>query len=269
MLIDDLYLSLPILVCFDGDGGEGDPGAGGEGDPGAEREGDPSAGGEATPKTFTQEQVNKILAEDKRKHKAQLEKTERQLQELLESKNLSEAERAKAEEAREDILKQLRTKEEQAKIDKKKLETEYEARLAQAEKRATEAEQKYERSTVERALTDAAIEADAFNPSVLVTYLRGDTKIDANGKVMVNVPMTLEDGTIEPGLMTPAEAIKKMKEDPERFGGLFKSNVVSGVGGSSGTGTGTGKNVKIDVTKLSTAEYMRLRKEAPEKLGLK
>lgn len=247
MLFDDLFLSIPALICFDDDPV------------------DPPADPTDPPKTFTQEQVNKMLAEDKRKHKAQLEKTESNLAEILESKNLSEAERAKAEEAREDILKQLRTKEEQARLDKKKLEIEYEGRLSAAEKRAKEAEAKYEDATITRALQDAAVAEDAFNPSVLVTYLKGDTKF-RDGNVIVSVPIVKEDGSVEEGAMTPAEAVKHMKDDPERFGGLFKSNIVSGVGGSGSPNSG--KNGKVDVRKITTAEYMRLRKENPAALGL-
>jgi len=257
MLFANRYLSLPALTCFDGD-------------PDAEAAAAEAAAAEAAAaanKTFTQEQVNKMLAEDKRKHKLQLEKTEKQLNEILESKNLSETERSKAEEAREDILKQLRTREEQAREDKKKLAGEYEIRLTAAEKRAVEAEKKYEESTIARSLQDAAVANDAFNPSILVTYLRGDAKLDAVGNPMIKVTVTKEDGTTEEGLMTPMDAVARMKNDPDHFGGMFKSNIVSGVGGNSG-GPNGGKNGKVNVKKLSTEEYMRLRKEDPSKLGL-
>jgi hypothetical protein len=285
-MIDELYyFSNPALICYDGedegaDAAAAEAAAAEAAAEAAEAEA-AAVAAKAKAKLFSdpaqQAKFNDALAKEKRaleaklkaEHKSQLEKTNHQLNELLESKNLSENERAKAEEAREDILKQLRTKEENAKIEKKKLETEYEARLAAAEKRAIEAETKYHNSTIHRSLLDAAVAGDAFNPDVLVTVLRGKTKMDDDGTIKVDLEGQDDAGNPVPLQMSPSEAVKWMKERSDQFGGLFKSNVVSGVGGTSGTGPmSAGKDGKVDVSKLTTEQYMELRKKNPAALGL-
>jgi hypothetical protein len=60
-----------------------------------------------------------------------------------------------------------------------------------------------------------------------------------------------------------------MKELPSLFGNLFKSNIVSGVGAGTATGGNMSGSGRVDPKKISTEQYMRLRKENPEALGLK
>ena len=70
-------------------------------------------------------------------------------------------------------------------------------------------------------------------------------------------------------LRSPQDAVKRMKELPQLYGNLFKANVVSGIGSGSAAGgvpTGTGK---VDVSKLSSEQYRKLRAENPAAIGLK
>ena len=54
------------------------------------------------------------------------------------------------------------------------------------------------------------------------------------------------------------------------YGNLFKSGVVSGIGGNSATGgLAPGANGQIDVRKLSPTQYREIREKNPELLGLK
>lgn len=265
-----MYLSTATLICFDD---IADPAA-------AEAEAAEAAAAEAAAAeaaaaeaaknkgkvTFTQEQqdhINKILAEERRK---EAQKNEKKLNDLLQSKNLTEQDRQKVEEAREDLLKQMRTKEENAKLAQKKLEEDFGTKLAEAERRAKEAETKYIDSKVKRALQDAAVAEDAFNPHIVVTVLNDMVKM-VEDEPMIDFPVRKDDGTSEIQQMTPVDAVKKMKTLTEQYGGLFKSNVVSGIGGTSGVGGGTGSG-KVNPGKVSMEEYMRLRKENPERLGL-
>ena len=60
-----------------------------------------------------------------------------------------------------------------------------------------------------------------------------------------------------------------MKELPELYGNLFKSGVVSGIGGNSDTGgLSPGANGHVDVRKLSPTQYREIRQKNPELLGL-
>ncbi|MGN6136084.1 MAG: hypothetical protein ACTHK7_12180 [Aureliella sp.] len=264
--------SLAETVCYEGEGGDvsssdadgdnGDPGSGdASGDSGDLRTGtDVSAG-----KTFTQEDVNKMLAADKRKHQAQLQKVEAQLQTLSQDTQMSQQQREALEASLEDVRKQLRTKEQQAAIDKQNLEKSYQQRLADAESRAKEWETRYTTETIGRALTDAASKGDAFNTDQVVELLRNKTKL-VDGKPMVD----LEDTHAETGerivtQLTPADAIKRMRELSTIYGNLFKSNIVSGIGGG-GNADGMRGMGKVDVTKLTPEQYRKLRAENPSVL---
>jgi len=201
-----------------------------------------------------------------RLHQTAYTKLEGQLQTSLTTFKGSQEERAKLEESLEDVRKQLRSKEEQAKYEKRQLEDNYTAKLAELESRASTAEKRYTEATIQRALQDAA-SPDAFNPDIVVTYMRQWVKM-VDEQPMIDFPDTNAD-TGEPIItqMTPTDAVKRMKQLSEKYGGLFKSNIVSGIGGTSSAGA-TGAGGKIDVKKLSMEQYAKLRAENPEALGL-
>jgi len=289
-MLCDLYLSDPCATCYDNEGDDGgrddesrtddtaqtDDLAAGEDRPGGER-GDRDAG----QRTFTQEEVNKFLADDRRKHLKKYETLETSYQQLLENQSLSKEERKKLEESLENLRAQYRTKEQQAAHERKKLEEEYQERLGEVEKRAELWQNRYTDSTIDRSLQDAAVAHESFSPSQIVTLLKPQTKmVEKTGEKgqglgefapMVDFPDRDPD-TGEPVMTrrTPEDAVKRMKELPELYGNLFKSGVVSGIGGNSATGgLAPGANGQIDVRKLSPTQYREIREKNPELLGLK
>ena len=99
-----LYLSRPWVSCFEGEGGAADgagagagagAGVGAAAATGAGAGAGASAGAVAAAgdSRFTQDDLNRFLAEDRRKHQVQLQKMESQLNELAKSKSLTEQER--------------------------------------------------------------------------------------------------------------------------------------------------------------------------------
>jgi hypothetical protein len=99
-------------------------------------------------------------------------------------------------------------------------------------------------------------------------------KLDEHGKGsgQYEVVVDLQDVNGETGLpqvtrRVPEDAVKRMKELKDIYGNLFKPNIVSGIG--AGTAQGGPSNGRVDPTKISTAEYMRLRKTDPAALGIK
>lgn len=264
-MLESLYLSAPTLVCFDGILTPPPPV-----EPPVE-----TGLNEPAPvfEDFTaeqQEKFNKALAEDRRKHQTALKKAEDRIQQTLNTAKLSQDERAKMEETLEGIRSEFLTKEQKAKHEKKQLEETYTARIAELESRASTAEQRYTDSVVHRALLDASVAGDAFNPDVVVRVLRDFVKMDENGNPVIDFPdEEAETGKPIITRRTPADAVSRMKELAHKYGNLFKSNVVSGIGGSSATGSLTpGPNGRIDVAKLTSEEYRKVRKESPELLGL-
>jgi hypothetical protein len=254
----ELYFSHPMFTCFDG-----------------EESGEPAPTGEESDdnpipkdkKSFTQEEVNAFLSKDRKKHKEQYTKLETQLQATLQG-GLTPEQRATLEESLENVRKQLRSKEEQAKVEKKNLEDAYTKQLTEWEARAKKAESDLYESNLRRTLLDAAHAGDAFNPEQIVTLLRPYVK-DTDGGTMIDFPDVNSDtGEQQISQMNPADTMKRMKQ-LDQWANLFKSNVVAGVGGSSATGNlKPGQDGRVDPRKLSTAEYMRLRKENPKALGL-
>lgn len=239
-----LYVSAPELVCYDGEALPAD-----------------------SPKSYTQEDLNKALAADKRAHQAQYQKLEAQLQSTLETAKLTDEQRANLETSLEDVRQQLRTKEEQARADKKRLEDTYSAKIKDAEQRATVAEQRWQDSTIDRAIRDAAAAGDAFSVDQVVELLRSKTKLVEDKPMVDFVSIDPETGEAKTVQMSPREAIKAMKEDAKRFGNLFRSGVVGGIGGTGSAGS-LPNGGKVDVKNLSMDQYMKLRKENPAALRL-
>ena len=249
------------ITCFDNANDDGNQG------------GDPNV-----TKTFTQDEVNKILADDKRKHQAKFTELESAYKDVLATKSLTEDERKKLETKLEDLQKTYRTREQTLEIEKKQVEEKLTAEVAALADRAKGWEQKYKNRLVSHALTAAAATHEAFNPSQIVALLTPMTQVieetSADGKptgelIPVIDLQDVDAKTGEPIITrhSPSDAVKRLKELKDQYGNLFKSNVVSGVGAGAATG-GKASGGKVDLHKLSTEDYMRLRKEQPSALGL-
>jgi len=251
------------ILCYDGDN-SGDPAAA------AAAAGETNTGNSdgSSDRTFTQVELNKILADDKRKHQEKYGQLEQSYQDLLSNQNISEEQRKKLEERLEDVQASLRTKEQQAEYERKQSETKYEDQLKTAETRANHWEGLYKQETVVRSLQDAATGADAFNPNQIVGLLKPMTELkDIEGKLapMIDFPdIDEKTGAEITTLRTPAEAVKRMKELPKVYGNLFKSNVVSGVGAGQAN-TGTGDN--LDYANMSPEDYRKNRAAIRNRVG--
>jgi len=291
-MTNQLYLSSAILTSYDGDGGDGGGvnagdlfgGAGGTGGAGSGAGGAGGTGGGAgggSPKVFTQDDVNRFLADDRRKHVQKLEALEGAYKEALENQTLTSEQRAKLQEQLEDVQKRFRSKEQQLEMDKKALEERYNLDTQKLKESAVIWEAKYKSSVTDRALLDAAVTNEAYNPSQIVGLLRPMTRmIEAMGEdgkptgeliPMVDFP-DVDTNTSESIMTrrTPEEAVRRMKELADQYGNLFKSNVVSGIGSGSATGgLSAGASGHVDPRKLTTEQYIKLRRENPAALGLK
>jgi len=278
-----LYLARPWSACFEG---EDDVAKAAAAKAATEKAATEKAAADAAAagKVFTQEQVNEIVAKDRRNLEATLKKTEKQYQELLASQSLTEQERKALQANLEVVQGQLRSKEEQLLLEKKQVEEAYAGKLQEMEKKASFFETLYRDSTIERALADAAVKHEAFSPSQIVSLLRSQTKMleetdsktgRLTGKYKPMVEMqafNATTGEMETKAYTPEDAVKKMKDTPEQWGNQFRSGVVSGIGGGTATGGLTpGQGGKLDAAalrKLTAAQYREIRATHPEWLGL-
>jgi len=272
-----LYLSRPWSACFEGEDDAAKAAA-------EKAAAEAAAAAAAAGKTFTQEQVNGIVAADRRKLEEALKKTEKQYQDLLASQSLTEQERKALQANLEMVQGQLRSKEEQLLLEKKQVEEAYAGKLQEMEKKATHFETMYRDSTIERALQDAAVKHEAWNPSQVVSLLRGQTKMleetdPKTGKLTGKYKPVVEmqalnttTGEMETKAYTPEDAVKKMKDTPDTWGNLFKSGVVSGIGAGTATGGLTpgqgGKLTAVQLRNMTQEQYLEIRAKHPELLGL-
>ena len=219
-MFNALYLSRPWLSCFEGeDAGDGAGASAGEAGAGSGGTG----AGAGDQKTFTQEDLNRILAEDRRKHQTQLKQQEEKLQEVLKSQTLTEHDRKVLQENLVAVQGQLRSAEAAAAKEKQELEQQFQAKLVESEKKTQIWEGLYRESTVQRSLQDAAVKNDAFSPSQIVTLLKPMTKLvesvdpitkRPNGSHEVRVEMldvNPKTGDHEVMVRTAEEAVKRMK----------------------------------------------------------
>ncbi len=256
------------LVCFDGDSQV--PAA-----PADDQAAQTAASLAGPDGKISQEQLNKILASERRKNDARIQRVQQTLEQTLESKNITNAEREALQSQLDSVKNETRTEKEKAK-----------AEIEAAKKEATEHKKKaddYQRrfldSVVERQITDASIAQDAFLPPQMVSYLRPFTEQrqvkDESGKftgeyqAVTKLPVTDDNGNTVTKEMSPAEAVKAMRNYPHLYGNFFKSGVVSGVGAGQAQGTSMGGGAKLDLKNLTAAQYQKIRAENPELLGLR
>jgi hypothetical protein len=284
------YLSVATLTSYDNAGdqggvGEGDlwtqGGSGGDGGQGTLFPKAPDATKTiVAPKVFSQDDVNKFMADEKRKMGKKFEELESAYKEALENQSLTSEQRGKLQEQLEDVQKRFRSKEMQLELDKKALEEKLHNESRRLTDQATAWESKFKTSVIERALLDAAVSNDAYSASQIVGLLRPMTRMVENivdgqptGDLVPVVEFEDIDVNTGASIMTrraPEDAVRRMKELTAQYGNLFKSNVVSGIGsGSAMGGLAQGSDGRVDPRKLTTEQYVKLRKENPGALGFR
>jgi hypothetical protein len=274
-------ISAPYYLVFnnDGDGeggnggeggGNGDGGKGGEGGNGGSDgagagAGDGSGADDDKPK-FSQKQLNKMLAENKKNLQQQVTSQIKELETLRKSANLSEKEKADLSKRIEDLSSSLLTKDELAAKEKEKLSSQHKMEREQLSGERDFYRTLYETTTIERDIFDEAARHDVYRESQIVELLRPKSRItevvDSDGKPIKGRYITkirLEDvdkeGKPTTLDLTVAEALKRMKERPNDFGNLFKSGVSGGLG--DGKNRSSGK--ELDPSELAKTDPKRYR----------
>ncbi len=128
----------------------------------------------------------------------------------------------------------------------------FEKQIAEQQDKAAYWQGQCEARQIERDIAIAAQAHNAYQPRQFLTLFRDSAKvIDGNVVVEFDGQQTSAD-----------EAIKRMKSQPEVFGNLFREHVAPQVAKKS-------PPKEIDVSRLSMSEYLRIRRENPELLGLR
>ena len=227
---------------------------------------------ENTKATFTQEDLNKYLADERRKSENKYKKAnESLLDELGALKGkaaLTQSERDELDGRIEHLQSQLMTKEELSKREKEKLAKEHESRLSEALKQQEHWKHQFTESTISGAITGKSVEYGVMTPQHMVAILRPNTRLvevlSEDGKPtgqytpLVKFYDNDEKGNAVTLDLSVDDAIKRMKE-MDQHRNLFKGE------GSSGLGANTHSSNKsssiLDLLKNDPEKYRRLRKE--------
>lgn len=221
---------------------------------------------------FSQSDVDRFLAEDRRKTKAQTEKLITELEALKQNKNLSEKQRNELSARIEELHTQVLTKDQLLEKERTKMQTEHRTEL-QKERDEKEAwKQRYTESSIVRNISDVAVTEGAYSPEQIVSLLQAQTRLvedtDADGTPTgtftpkVKFKDTDAEGKSVTLELTIQEAVKRMKDLPDRFGNLFKANLNGGLGGNGTVPAGG----TIDPSKIKNmSDYQRMRERVTGK----
>ena len=229
---------------------------------------DAAAAAAAKGKAFTQDDVNRLLADEKRKHQASTRKALEELEAIKAKSNLTDQERVDLEGRLENMKNELMTKEELAKKEQDKITRKFTEDLNKVTGERDSWQQRFTNSTIQRTITDASVASKAFSPRQIVAILQPDTRLvealDSEGKptgeMIAKVEFSDVDKEGKPVTLdlTIAEAVKRMSEMDE-YANLFKTDGAGGVGGAN---RGGGK--PLDAKKIAATDpalYRKLRAE--------
>lgn len=221
-------------------------------------------GGEPKGDTIKKDDLDRMLAENSRKHQQVVDGLKAELDALSKRSNLSAKDREDLEQRVNELNNKLLTKEEMAKQEKDKLLKQHQSERENLESEAKAWRGRYESTRIVSSLSDAAAKHKAYNPQQVVTMLRGETRLvevekdgQGTGDFEVRVKLNSKDSKGQPVQLdlAPDEAVKHMSEQDEYLN-LFTAD------GSPGTGSRKSKD-NLDPTELAKdpAAYRQARKE--------
>jgi len=225
--------------------GEGDAGGSATGAPPAATGAPPAATGtppaDGTPPAsgFSQEDVNRMLADDRRKHQEQTKKALAEAEALKSKARLTQEERNELDKRLQILQDELLTKEELAKKEQDRLRKTHESQVSELTNSRDVWKDRFTDAAIRRSITDAAAKHEAFSVTQIVALLQPNTRLveelDAEGKITGNLaPKVRFDDTDKDGKpvtleLTPVEAVKRMREMDEHLN-LFRGKGVGGLG---------------------------------------
>ena len=232
----------------------------------------PSGGGDDLVKN--QAELNNVLKREKEKFRKEREKITKQL-EALQTSGLTAEGREALEAQIEELRTQNLTVEERARHQLTSAQKAAQAALDAETAKAKTWESRYQDLKIGHEIVSSSNTHEVLPGSVelVEAYLRPKTRLvpdlDEDGKeagtytAKVKFNDTDKNGKAVVLDLPVTDAIKRMKELPEKFGSLFKGAANGGVGGGTGT---PGK--KPNMKGMTTEEYMAARKKDPASVGL-
>jgi hypothetical protein len=193
-------------------------------------------------KKFSQEDVNKLLAENKRTLKEQNESLHKQLTQLSESKNLTDQEKADLNSRIVELENTFKSKQQLAEEKAAKSEKKYAEDTKKLLEEGTIWKNRYVDENIVNHITNASVGAEAFSPEQIVSLLKPNSRLaeikDETGNTIgfetkIKFRSKDKEDKIVDIELSPAQALEKMKEDAPKYGNLFKSNFAGGFSGNN------------------------------------
>lgn len=223
--------------------------------------------------SFNQEDVNKLMAHNKRGLRDANQQMVQRLETLQQQENLTKQQRDDLQTEIDQLKAQSQTKEQQAQAEYTKLQTKYTKDLKEVTDKSTAWEGRYKSKTKSDDLLKAAIGHKAFNPNQIVQILLPQTDVveevkqgQPTGNFISQVKFTGLDKDQKPIDLTlsPEDAVKAMTEMPEQYGNLFRNDANGGVGGMPATSPAA---KDLDLGTMTHADYVKNRPKILEKMG--
>lgn len=205
-------------------------------------------------RTYTQAELTTLIEQERQRHAEQTKQTIKSLEEAKRNASLTQKDKEDLAKRIADLNSTLLTKEELAKKEKEKIEIQFKTEKELLAQDRDSWKSRFVNSQITSSIVAAANEEDGFNPQVFLALLGGKSELielnDTEGKpsgnftVKVKLDTVDESGAAKTLTLTPREAIKSLKERPEEYGNLFKSNVNGGLGGGPSAGSLTTASIK-------------------------
>jgi hypothetical protein len=250
-----------------GDGGGGEGGGEGSGDGGGDGGGAGGGQGGGAAKTFTEDQVNKIVQDRLARAQKDTEGLSSRVEDLTNKVSMSQQEKDEIAAQLEEANNRYKTAEQIAAEKAEKAQTAHAEALRVANDQTAHYKGLYETNVIDQAITGAMGEFEAMPgpalPAILSPMTVVKETVDTEGKPtgkfapVVSYPDVDDDKNPVTLDLSVRDAVKRMSED-EQYGNLFKGKGTGGVGGGN---AGGGRAATQDVKGMSAAEYQRQRKE--------
>lgn len=225
-------------------------------------------------KTYTQKQLDDIVAAEKTQSRRNTEALIKQLEELKNVKGTSDEQIATLNQKIEELHTQTLSKEELAKRDKEKLQKEYESKLTLAQEGEKTWRSRFTDNVMEVEIVRESEKAKAYRSPQILALLKPMSKVvevldenqKATGTFQTRISFPTKDekaGTIKILDLSVADAIKMMKEQDD-YANMFIDEGTGGVGGGQNRGDGPVIPKKTaDLLKMSDEQYREHRKRHP------
>lgn len=244
----------------DGEGGDGGTGGSGTGNPPPQPQ----------PRSFSQDEVNRFLADERRKFQSKIQGFE----DLQTKLNLTEQQKTEFEQQLETMRGELQTKEEQQTQALTKLQKKYDTDIAAGKNETATWRQRFETKLKDVEILASAAKFNAFNPTqiqailgpqtTVTEELGGDGRPTGNFVARVKFKGRDKDKKEIELTLSVEDAVKAMTEMPDVYGNLFKSASAGGTGsqptGGGNTG-GSGDGDIPDIASMKPQDYAKYREK--------